>query len=138
MEEKEEKVKIAKVAYRNRILVSCLILITVVVSCAFLEYKYQHTFSVSKWAEFTNERINFVDDMLKQTELIGMSEIDVIAILGREDAKGSNQTSFKGDYKYYNPNDTLVYYLGSSGMEGCWLIISLENDVVRSYCLGIT
>ena len=69
-------------------------------------------------------------------DLVGMTEEEVVALLGPED--GPEQTSFKGDRTYYPPEDTLVYYLGVGMMDGVWLVISLEDGVVTGCATGIT
>ena len=75
-------------------------------------------------------------DLLERYDLVGMTEEEVVALLGPED--GPEQTSFKGDRTYYPPEDTLVYYLGVDMMDGVWLILSLEGGVVTGYTTGAT
>lgn len=60
----------------------------------------------------------------------------MIAILGAED--GIRQATFKGDYSYYPPESTLVYYIGHDLLEGEWLILVLKDGVVEKVIFGIT
>ena len=73
--------------------------------------------------------------MLGKYQLIGMSESDVIQLLGEED---SDQTSFKISRKYFPPDSTLVYYLGVDFMDNNWLILSINDGIVTEYCLDVT
>ncbi len=77
-----------------------------------------------------------VDDMLEKHQLIGMSEADVIALLGAED--GGGQTSFKLSDKNYPPEPTLVYHLGVEYMDNMWLIISISDGIVTEYLIDVT
>ena len=110
----------------------CLLLISVFAFCTF---KSQHTFSKSKWDTNKENRYKIVNDMLGKYQLIGMSESDVIQLLGEED---SDQTSFKISRKYFPPDSTLVYYLGVDFMDNNWLILSINDGIVTEYCLDVT
>ncbi len=98
--------------------------------------RWQHTYTPDKWFSAPNERLDILDDLLGKYDLVGMTEEEVVALLGPED--GPEQTSFKGDRTYYPPEDTLVYYLGVDMMDGVWLVISLEDGVVTGCATGIT
>ncbi|MBD5475401.1 MAG: hypothetical protein HDR17_05375 [Lachnospiraceae bacterium] len=111
---------------------ACLFLIAAIAFCTF---KYHHTFSKSKWDINRESRYKIVNDMLDKYQLIGMSELDVIQILGEED---SEQTSFKISRKYFPPDSTLVYYLGVDFMDNNWLILSLDDGIVTEYCLDVS
>lgn len=87
--------------------------------------RWQHTYTPDKWFSAPNERLDILDDLLGKYDLVGMTEEEVVALLGPED--GPEQTYFKGDRTYYPPEDTLVYYLGVDMMDGVWLILSLEG-----------
>ncbi len=112
---------------------TCLLLIVVFAFCVF---KYQHTFSKSKWDESKEDRYKIVNDMLGKYQLIGMSESDVIQLLGEEDSNG--QTSFKISKQYFPPDSTLVYYLGVDYMDSNWLILSINAGIITEYCLDVT
>lgn len=73
-------------------------------------WRCQRTYTPDKWASAPDERLDILGDLLERYDLVGMTEEEVVALLGPED--GPEQTSFKGDRTYYPPEDTLVYYLG--------------------------
>lgn len=111
---------------------TCLLFIIVFAFCVF---KSQHAFSKSKWDINRENRYKIVNDMLDRYQLVGMSESDVIQMLGEED---SNQTSFKISRKYFPPDSTLAYYLGVDYMDNKWLILSINDGIVTEYCLDVT
>lgn len=98
--------------------------------------RWQHTYTADKWFSAPSERLDILDDLLGKYDLVGMTEEEVVALLGQEDGPG--QTSFKGDQTDYPPEETLVYYLGVDRMDGMWLVISLEGGVVTGYTTGVT
>jgi|GEM_PF-492341 len=112
---------------------TCLLLSVITLVCVF---KYQHTFSKSKWDTNKENRYKIVNDMLSKYQLIGMRESDVIQLLGREDNK--KPTSFKISKRYFPPDVTLIYYLGVDYMDNNWLILSINNGIVTEYNLDIT
>ena len=126
----------AKRAKRGIIIAfSVLVCILLVIAVIFFMYRSQHTFSQEKWLSNASERYMIVD-MLEKHPLIGISEDNVIALLGAED--GDGQSSFKLSDKNYPPETTLVYYLGVEYMDYMWLIISTDNGTVTEYCIDVT
>ena len=115
-------------------LVFVCILLTIAVSCCVL--KYQHTFSERKWNESREDRYKIVDDMLDKYQIMGMSESDVIQLLGEEDS--NDKTSFKISRKYFPAESTLVYWLGTEYMDDEWLIITISDGIVTEYCIDVT
>ena len=127
----------AKRAKRRIIIAfSILVFILLIIAAAFCVYRYQHTFSQEKWLADADGRFRLVDDMLEKHPLTGMSEADVIALLGAED--GGGQTSFKLSDKNYPPETTLVYRLGVEYIDNMWLIISISDGVVTEYLIDVT
>lgn len=127
----------AKRAKRGIIIAfSVLVCILLVIAVIFFMYRSQHTFSQEKWLSNASERYMIVDDMLEKHPLIGISEDNVIALLGAED--GDGQSSFKLSRDYFPPESTLVYYLGVDYMDDMWLIISTDNGTVTEYCIDVT
>ena len=98
--------------------------------------RWQHTYTPDKWFSAPSERLDILEDLLRKYDLAGMTEEEVVALLGQEDGPG--QTSFKGDRTYYAPEETLVYYLGVDLMDDVWLVISVEDGVVTGYTTGTT
>ena len=127
----------AKRAKRGIIIAfSVLVCILLVIAVIFFMYRSQHTFSQEKWLSNASERYMIVGDMLEKHPLIGISEDNVIALLGAED--GDGQSSFKLSDKNYPPETTLVYYLGVDYMDDMWLIISTDNGTITEYCIDVT
>lgn len=109
--------------------------IIVLVSCLFV-WKYSHTFTPAKWADDIDHRYRIVSDLQEKYSLIGMTEAQVIELLGQED--GIAQTSFKISRDYYPAESTLVYYLGMDIMDGMWLILPMEDGVVVGIIEDVT
>ncbi len=130
----ENEIKRAK----RRIIIafSVLIAVLLIIAAAFCVYRYQRTFSQEKWLSNADGRYMIVDDMLEKHQLIGMSEADVIALLGAED--GDGPASFKLSDKNYPPESTLVYHLGVEYMDNMWLIISISDGIVAEYLIDVT
>lgn len=130
----ENEVKRAK----RRIIIafSVLIAVLLIIAAAFCVYRYQHTFSQEKWLADADERYKLVDSMLEKHPLIGMSEADVIALLGNED--GDGPASFKLSREHFPPESTLVYHLGVEYIDSMWLIISISDGIVTEYLIDVT
>ena len=101
-------------------------------------YRYQHTFTAEKWTKEPDNRRKMVTDLLKKHKLVGMTEEEVISLLGEEETYAKTKISFKISRTYFEPENTLVYYLGVDYMDDMWLIISLDNGIVSSYCIDVT
>ncbi len=130
----ENEAKRAKV--RIIIAFSVLIAVLLIIAAAFCVYRYQHTFSQEKLLSNADGRYMIVADMLEKHPLTGMSEADVIALLGKED--GDGPASFKLSDKNYPPETTLVYCLGVDYMDDMWLIISISDGIVTEYLIDVT
>lgn len=127
----------AKRAKRRIIIAfSVLIAVLLITAAAFCVYRYQHTFSQEKWLSNADGRYMIVADMLEKHPLTGMSEADVIALLGAED--GDGPASFKLSDKNYPPETTLVYHLGVEYIDNMWLIISIIDGIVTEYLIDVT
>lgn len=127
----------AKRAKRRIIIAfSVLIAVLLIIATAFYVYRYQHTFSQEKWLSNADGRYMIVADMLEKHPLTGMSEADVIALLGKED--GDGPASFKLSDKNYPPETTLVYHLGVEYIDNMWLIISISDGIVAEYLIDVT
>ena len=127
----------AKRAKRRIIIAfSVLIAVLLIIAAVFCGYRYQHTFSQEKWLSNADGRYMIVADMLEKHPLTGMSEADVIALLGKED--GDGPASFKLSDKNYPPETTLVYHLGVEYIDNMWLIISISDGIVTEYLIDVT
>lgn len=99
-------------------------------------FQYEHTYSRAKWEHDRANRYKIVYDMLDRNQLVGMTEAEVLHLLGGED--GGGQTSFKISKEYFPPESTLVYDLGVDWIDSNWLVISLDDGVVTKYCIDLT
>ncbi len=121
---------------------SIILFIFVMMIIAFVSslgiYKYNHTFTAKKWIAKPENRRKIVSDLLKEHEIVGMTEKQIVSLLGEEEAYANTKTSFKMSRIYFEPENTLVYYLGIDYMDDMWLVISLDKGVVSSYCIDVT
>lgn len=120
----------------NTVIFGIFAVLLIVLLAAVCVFKYQHTYSPAKWAGYKETRYKIVNNMLARNQLVGMTEADVIQLLGREDS--ADQTSFKMSRKYFPPESTLVYYLGVDYIDNNWLVISLDGGIVTEYCIDVT
>lgn len=120
----------------NIVIISVFAVIFGIIIIGVSVFKYQHTYSRFKWDTNKEKRYKIVGDMLKQNQLVGMTELDVIQLLGNED--NNDQISFKISKDYFPPELTLVYYLGVDFMDINWLVISLDNGIVTDYCIDVS
>ena len=108
-----------------------------IIICAGVVSIYQsHRFTPEKWRDHPEKRVRIVSDLMKKYELVGMSEDEVLKLLGPETY--SRQTSFKGDRTYYPPDETLVYYIGDDWLERVYMILSLQDNKVAKISFGVT
>jgi hypothetical protein len=137
-----DEVKVQKQVHRakiwNTIIFFLIVVIVIAALIGFSIYKYQHTFTAKKWFDAPNDRTKIVADFLKKHKLIGMTEEEIISLLGEEEHYANTRTSFKISNTYFDPENTIVYYLGVDYMDDMWLIISLTNGIVSSYCIDVT
>ena len=100
-----------------------LIVITVII-CIVI-YKYNYTFSSSRWIQFPDERTKMVSDMLEKNDLTGKTREEIKDLLGDETKTG-----------YFKSNDNCVYYLGAErglfSIDSEWLVITFANNKVVS------
>lgn len=111
-----------------------LVIFTIFLLLIAMWYK-AHLFSSTRWINDPDSRKSMVNDLLNKWDLIGMTESEVISLLGSED---SQQSTFKIDRHYYPPESTLTYDIGVDFMETRWLIISLRDGVVDSVSIDVT
>ncbi len=88
-------------------------------------YVQNHTFSTSKWLNDPENRAAIVDDLLKKHELVGMTEEEVVALLGKNN----------NDRGCFNADDRYVYYMGPDrafGLDCEWLILDFTDGIVSN------
>jgi hypothetical protein len=136
MNETAMQKEITKAKKWNLIIFGVFVVIFVVLIMIVCMYQYQHSYTRHKWDTDKENRYKIVSDMLEQYQLVGMTEAEVIQLLGNEDS--SDKTSFKISKGYYPPESTLVYWLGVDFMDDNWLVISLDDHIVTDYCIDLT
>lgn len=136
LDEETMRREVEKAKRWNTVIFAIFAAVFAVLLAALCVFRYQHTYSPVKWANDRESRYKIVGNMLERNQLIGMTEADVIRLLGDEDA--GDRTSFKISRKYFPPESTLVYYLGVDYVDSCWLVISLDGGAVTEYCIDVT
>ena len=99
MNDEKEMRKATRINYIAFGILVVVVLGIIIVSAV---YYWNHTFSTSKWLNNPEKRTAIVDNLLEEHELVGMTEADVIALLGEPN----------NDYGYFNADDRYVYYMG--------------------------
>lgn len=87
-------------------------------------YHSRHTFTTEKGERNPEERTRIVDDLLSNHELVGMTEAEIISLLGADN----------NDYGYFNKTERYVYYLGPErglfSIDSEWLILDFTYGIV--------
>ena len=111
----------------NIVVFTAFVLIFVMAVFGLLRYKYWHTFTPGKWLEYPEKRAKMTADLFEDFDLIGMSEDEIIELLGNNN----------NDYGYFNKDNRFVYYLGNERtiIDSEWLLIDFENNVVCDYSM---
>lgn len=113
-----------------------LLILFFTVALLLMIWKYNHTFTVDKWNSKPSERYKIVSDMLSKNKVVGMTENEVINLLGEETE--IHPQSFKSSMPVDSDEDTLIYELGAKYIDYEWLIIKLDNGIVIDYDFGLT
>jgi len=123
----KKQVQKAKIA--NYTIFSILLIFLIGIAIGYFVYRYQHTFSSDKWLNEPNQRTNIIDDLLQNYKLVGMTETEVLSLLG----------SHNNDYGYLNANNRFVYCLGPErglfSIDSEWLLIDFTDGIVSDYSL---
>lgn len=90
-------------------------------------YKDRHHFTTEKWLSAPEERTRIIDDLLHEYNLIGMTDLEITALLG----------SHNNDYGYFNEVNRYVYCMGPErglfSIDSEWLILDFSDNRVSSY-----
>ena len=113
-----------------------LLVMFLTVAVLIMIWKYSHTFTVDKWNNEPSERYKIVSDMLSKNEIIGMTENEIISLLGEETE--THPQSFKSSMSVDSDENTLIYELGAAYIDYEWLIIKLDNGIAIDYDFGLT
>ena len=117
----EEIKKLKRANYIALGLVAALVLACLAGAWA---YRQRRSFSTEKWITDPENRTRIVDDLLSDHALTGMTEQEVLALLGGHD----------NDRGYFQQEGRLVYWLGPErgliSIDSEWLILEFSGDVV--------
>lgn len=91
----------------------------------------QNQFTREKWLADPEHRTRIVDDLLEDYALVGMTQTQILELLGDHDSESG----------YFQQEGRLVYWLGPErglmSIDSEWLILDFSGDVV-SDCLIMT
>lgn len=120
--------------FRKAKIVNCTVFVILfglllAVVAGYFVYRHQHTFNSDRWLSEPDKRTAMISDLLRNHELLGLTEAEVLSLLGPcDNAHGT----FRADNRY-------VYYLGPEralfSIDSEWLLIDFTNDVVSDYSL---
>lgn len=124
MSEEERQEELRRAQKFNRIALLGLLAVFVVGVALGIARK-GHTFSTEQWLAEPAERTKIVEDLLENHSPMGMTEEEVLALLGQP----SDETPF-------TEQNTLYYYLGDErgliSIDSEWLVLTMEDGVVSS------
>jgi len=126
--------EIRRVKIFNYTVATIFLLIFINIFALLCTWKWNRTFTVSKWTANPNGRYKIVSDMLSKNEIVGMTENEIIDLLGNEtDSAPERFKHPRGEF----PNETnLTYGLGVDYMDYEWLVITMENGIAVDYVIG--
>lgn len=127
MTEEEIKKQIKKAKRFNYSVFAIFVIIAVILGISLIKYKLQREFSTSRWIANPSERVDMIDDMLSENELVGKTKEEIISLLGNDN--GDDGPDREGDIK--------VYYLGDEpglvSIDSAWLVIAFSDGVVSGF-----
>lgn len=92
-----------------------------------LALQERHRFSREKWLQDPENRTRIVDDLLANHELVGMTEEEILALLGDHDNEAG----------YFQQQDRFIYWLGPErglmSIDSEWLILDFAGEVVTGW-----
>lgn len=107
-----------------------LSLLLLAITIGYFTYRYQHSFHSDRWLNEPSKRTDMIDDLLQNHEIVGLTETEVLSLLGPHD---NAQGVFDADDRY-------VYYLGPErglfSVDSEWLLIDFINGIVSDYSLA--
>ncbi|WP_304507461.1 hypothetical protein [Anaerotignum sp.] len=100
-------------------------LIIIFIVFVVVRSKMIHTFSTERWVNDPQKRVDMVDNLLENHDLLGMTKEEVILLLGKDT-----------ETEYFKTDGNLVYYLGPErgliSIDSEWLVLEIaENQVTE-------
>lgn len=128
----DKEIKRAKIFNYTVAIIFLVIFISIVALLG--AWKWSRTFTISKWMDNPNDRYKIVSDMLTKNEIVGMTENEIVNLLGNETEPAPE--SFKNHRGEFPNESNLTYGLGVDFMDYEWLVITMENGVAVDYIIG--
>lgn len=130
----EKEVKRAKIFICTFFVLFLMLFISVAVIAG--TFKYSRTFTVRKWINSPDKRYKIVSNMLSEYDIIGMTESEIVSLLGEETKNAPERFKIlKGEF---SDESNLTYSLGVVYMDNEWLVITMEEGIAVSYEIGAT
>lgn len=130
----DKEIKRAKIFNYTVAIIFLVIFISIIALLG--TWKWSRTFTVGKWMNNPEDRYKIVSNMLSKHEILGMTEKEIIELLGEE--YDDAPENFKYPRGEFPDESTRTYYLGVDFMDNNWLIITIENGIAISYEIGLT
>ena len=125
MDNIEKEVK--RIKQTNYVIFGLFVALLLGVIAIGVTYHYRHTFSTERWLRLPEERTKIVDDLLEDRSLVGMTEDEIVALLGEHN----------NDYGYFVEKNRYVYYLGPErgliSIDSEWLLLDFADGIVADY-----
>jgi len=130
------KKQISKEKITNYVILSIVLIVIIAIIATLGVWKHNRIFTVHRWMENEESRHLIVNNMLSKYDIVGMTEKEIIELLGEEYEDAPE--SFKYPRGEFPDESTLTYYLGVDFMDNNWLIITIEDGKATSYEIGAT
>lgn len=127
MDNVEKEVK--RIRQTNYIIFGLFVALLLGVIATGVIYHYRHSFSMEKWLRLPEERTKIVDNLLDDHSIVGMTEAEIIDLLGEHN----------NDYGYFVEENRYVYYMGPErglfSIDSEWLIFDFTDGIVADCCI---
>lgn len=102
----------------KKLTIFCLIILFL-----FCRNIIKHTFSTERWKKYPENRVDMVDNLLENHDLVGMNKEEVILLLGQPT-----------ETVYFKTENNIVYYLGPERgfirIDSEWLVLEFREHRV--------
>ncbi len=129
MEQDTERKRKEKGKTSLGLIIGAALAVVILVFCCVgaVGYANRHTFTQERWLEQPGSRAKMTDDLFADYELVGMTEQQILELLGPND-------NLSG---YFQKENRYVYYLGEERtiMDSEWLLLDFVDGVVAEYSI---
>lgn len=106
---------------KKKFIIGFIIIILIVF--VVIRNKMVHIFSAERWINYPEKRVDMVDNLLENHDLMGMTKEEVVLLLGKDT-----------ETEYFKADGNLVYYLGPErgfiSIDSEWLVLEIEENQV--------